>query len=185
MNIVHKVRNFVRYQSKKPTAKYGYDAYQYHFVSVVEYARQLSAELGGDKEVILIASWLHDIGSVMKGRNDHHITGMQIAEDKLRSFGYPEEKIKLVKLCIKHHRGSVKYHRNTIEEKIVSEADTMSNFDNIAGLFKAAYVYENMSQGRAKVAVRRKLKRKWRQLHFEKSREIVRPRYEAAMILLK
>lgn len=60
----------------------------------------------------------------------------------------------------------------------------MCNFDNIAGLFKAALVYEGKNQGEAKDSVRAKLERKWNQLHFEKSKEIIRPRYEAAMRLL-
>lgn len=185
MNIVQKIRNFVRYESKKPSSKYGYEPYVFHFSFVARYAGQLSDELGGDKEVILISAWLHDIGSIVYGRKDHHLTGIQIAEKKLKQLGYPKDKIALVKKCIKHHRGSIRYHRRTIEEKIVAEADVMSNFDNIAGLFKAAFVYEGLSQGAAKESIRRKLKRKWKQLHFESSRTIIRPKYEAVMVLLK
>ena len=61
----------------------------------------------------------------------------------------------------------------------------MSSFDNISGIFKAALVYENLSQGEAQISVREKLERKWNQLHFEESKKIVQPKYEAAMLLLK
>lgn len=61
----------------------------------------------------------------------------------------------------------------------------MCNFDNIAGLFKAALVYEGEDQGQARVSVREKLKRKWNQLHFEKSKEMLRPKFKAAMLLLE
>jgi len=61
----------------------------------------------------------------------------------------------------------------------------MSAFDNIAGLFKAAIVYENLNQGQAKDSVRQKLKRKYQQLQFADSKKIIRPKYEAAMLLLK
>ena len=73
---------------------------------MVNYAEKLADELGGDKEVILIAAWLHDIGSIIYGREDHHITSAKVAEDKLKELQYPAEKIELIKKCILNHRGS-------------------------------------------------------------------------------
>ena len=60
----------------------------------------------------------------------------------------------------------------------------MSNFDNLSGIFKAAFVYENKSQDEARDSVRQKLERKWKQLHFEKSKSIIKPKFEAVMLLL-
>jgi len=59
----------------------------------------------------------------------------------------------------------------------------MSNFDNIPGIFKAAFVYENLDQGKAKEALLIKLENKWRQLHFEDSKKIIKPKFEALKIL--
>ncbi|PIN79534.1 hypothetical protein COV16_03730, partial [Candidatus Woesearchaeota archaeon CG10_big_fil_rev_8_21_14_0_10_34_8] len=73
----------------------------------------------------------------------------------------------------------------SIEEQIVAEADVLSNFDNIAGIFKAAFVYEKMNEGEAKDSVRKKLENKWNQLRFEDSKRIIKPKYEAAMLLLQ
>jgi len=185
MDMITKVKNYVEEECKKPTSKYGYDPFPYHFVPVVEHATRLAEELGGDKEVVIIAAWLHDIGSIIFGREDHHITGAKIAEEKLIELGYPKEKIELVKKCILNHRGSREDARESIEEQILAEADVMSNFENIAGIFKAALVYENLSQGEAKNAVKKKLQNKWKQLKFDKSKEIIRPKYEAAMLLLE
>jgi uncharacterized protein len=184
MNIVEEVKNFVDEECKKPSSHYGYEPFLFHFIPMVRYATQLADELGGDKEVIILASWLHDIGSIMHGRTDHHITGATIAEKKLCELHYSREKIALVKQCILNHRGSQKNDHHTIEEQIVAEADTLSAFDNVSGIFKAAFIYENLDQGSAQQSVRQKLERKWAQLHFEKSKELIRPRYEAAMILL-
>lgn len=184
--IIEKVRKFVESECKKPTSKYGHDPYPFHFVPVVRYADELAKELGGDREVISIAAWLHDIGSIIHGRKDHHLSGAKIAEEKLRELNYPEEKIALVKKCILNHRGSHNNGQETIEEKILVEADTMSAFDNMSGIFKAAYVYEDyVTQKEAGDAVRKKLENKWKQLHFKKSKEVIRPKYEAAMLLLK
>ena len=184
-NILEAVKNFVESECKKPTSKYGYEPFSCHFAPVAQYAEKLADELGGDKEVIIISAWLHDIGSIIYGRADHHITGAKIAEDKLTELGYPAEKIELVKKCILNHRGSQQNSRESIEEKILAEADVLSNFENISGIFKAAFVYENMDQNQAKDSVRTKLENKYKQLHFDVSKKIIKPKYEAAMLLLK
>ena len=184
MNIIQEIKNFVETECKKPSSKYGYEPFIFHFTPVAEYAEKLADELGGDKEVILLAAWLHDIGSIIYGREDHHITGAKVAEDKLRELNYPQEKIELVKLCILNHRGSKNNIRNSLEEQILVEADVLSNFNNISGIFKAAFVYENKDQGEAMDSVGQKLINKYNQLQFDSSRKLIKPRYEAAMIIL-
>lgn len=185
MDIVQEIRTFVKNECKKPTSKYGWEPFDNHFIPAVGYAGKLADKLGGDSEVITIATWLHDIGSIIYGRENHHVTGADIAEKKLTELKYPENKIRLVKRCILNHRGSQKRDRKSIEEKIVAESDALSNFDNISGIFKAAFVYEKKTQGEAKRSVREKLERKWKQLHFKESREMLKPKYEAVMLLLK
>lgn len=185
MDVIQEIKNFVEDECKKPTSKYGYEPFPFHFVQVVKYAGELADRLGGDKEIISIAAWLHDIGSIMNGRKDHHITGAEIAENKLKELNYPSEKISLIKKCILNHRGSQQNNRESIEEQIVAEADVISNFDNITGIFQAAFVYEKMNRGEAKDSVRKKLENKWNQLRFEDSKRIIKPKYEAAMLLLR
>ena len=184
MNIVQKIRKFVEDECKKPSSKYGYEPFAFHFAPVAEYAGKLADEFGSDKEVILLAAWLHDIGSIVHGRDDHHITGTKIAEKKLKELQYSAEKIELIKKCILNHRGSTKTKRKSLEEQILAEADTMSNFNNISGIFKAAFVFEKMNQGEATASVRKKLENKWKQLRFKKSKQLIKPKYEAAMLLL-
>ncbi len=185
MDIVDEIKRFVEEECKKPSSNYGYEPFSQHFVPMAKYAEELADELGGDREVILIAAWLHDIGTILHGRKDHHITGAKIAEEKLKEFQYPAQKLELVKKCILNHRGSQQNNRDSIEEKIIAEADVISNFDNIAGIFKAAFMYEGKTQEEAKISAREKLERKWNQLHFENSKEIIKPKFEAAMLLLK
>ncbi len=185
MDVVQEIRDFVMNECKKPTSRYGYEPFEFHFAPMVKYAEELSNELGGNKEIILIAAWLHDIGSIIHGRENHHVTSSEIAETKLREFGYPAEKIKLVKKCILNHRGSQQNKRESIEEQIIAEADVMSTFDNIPGLFKAEFIYEHKTQGEAKESVRKKLENKWNQLHFENSKRMLKPRFEAAMLLFE
>jgi len=185
MNIIEEVRNFVENECKKPTSKYGYEPFPHHFVPTVKYAEKLAERIPCDKEIVIIAAWLHDIGSIMRGRNDHHVTGAKIAEEKLKELGYPEDRIKQVVKCIFNHRGSIGKDTESVEEQILIEADTMSAFDNISGIFKAAFIYEDLNQGEAKEAARAKLQNKWNQLKSNHSKEIIRERYEAAMIILR
>ncbi len=182
MDIIQEIKKFVEKECRESTNKYGYGPFKFHFIPTVAYAGKLADELGGDKEVILIAAWLHDIGSIVDDRGNHHITGAKVAEEKLKELKYPTEKIELVKKCILNHRGSRQDKRETIEEQIVVEADAMSNFDDIAGIFQVAFI-ENLDRGEAKDSVRQKLERKWKQLQFENSKKIIKPKYEAAMLL--
>ncbi|MFW5704815.1 MAG: HD domain-containing protein [Nanoarchaeota archaeon] len=185
MDVIGEVRNFVKSECEKPSSKYGMEPFEHYFKSIVKYSKDLAKQKNADKEVVTIAAWLHDIGSIMYGRENHHETGCEVAEKLLLKLNYPKSKIERVKLCIFNHRGSNNFERESIEEQIVAEADVMSNFDNLAGIFKAAYVYEKLSQSEAKKSIREKLTRKWNQLHFEESRKFIKPKYEAAMLLLK
>jgi uncharacterized protein len=182
MTIVDSVREYVKEECQN--SKYGLEPYIFHIEPMVKYAKDLAILKGCDLELIEVAAWLHDIGSIVEGRKDHHISGAKIATEKLREFNYSEKKIKLVSKCIQNHRGSRNDARETIEEKIIVEADVLSNFDDLAGLFQVAYTYEGLSRTEAKESVKMKLQNKWGQIHFEESRELLRPKYEAAMLLL-
>jgi len=185
MDIVEKIRKFVEEECKKPTSKYGNEPFESHFIPTAKYAGELADQLNADKEVVLVAAWMHDIGSIIQGREDHHITGAKIAEEKLKELNYANQKIELVKKCILNHRGSRQDERKSIEEQIIAEADAMSNFDNIAGIFQAAFIYENKNREEARKSVKEKLENKWKQLSLEDSKKIIKPKYEAAMLLLK
>jgi len=184
-NVVEEVRIFVEDESKKPTAKYGYHPYKFHFIPVHDYAVKLSKKLKADLEIVEIAAWLHDIGSIIYGRENHHITGAEIAEKKLIQINYPLDRIQRIKNCILNHRGSINNHRSTLEEKIIADADSMSHFDNLGGLFQAALVYEKLDQKESMVSVLSKLKRSWNKLTFNESKRLIEPKYKAALILLK
>jgi len=185
MDIIQEIRNFVEEECKKPTNIQGYGPFKFHFIPMVDYSTKLTDEIGGDKELIQIAAWLHDIGSIVHGRENHHITGAQLAEKKLEELGYPREKIELIKKCIMNHRGSREDERETIEEKIIADADALACFDDISGIFQAAFCWEgHKSRESAKTSIRNKLERKWDKLHFESSKKILKPKFEAAILLL-
>jgi len=183
-SITEEVRKFVEEECKKPESKYGYEPYITHFVPTIRYAKMLAEKKKADIEVVEIAAWLHDIGSIICGRENHHITGAEIAEKKLRELGYPADRIEKVKKCILNHRGSVDNKRESTEEQILADADGMTAFDQIEGLFNAAFRYEKLSVQEARKSIRRKLENCYNKLSQE-AREIIKNKYEAAMLLLE
>ena len=44
---------------------------------------------------------------------------------------------------------------------------------------------EKFTQIQAAKSVKKKLENKWRKLHFKESKELIKPKYKAAMLLLK
>ncbi len=183
-NIIEEIRNFVEEESKKVYNIWGYDFFTLHIVEMHSHSKLLAEELMADGEIVELAAWLHDIGAIMYGRKDHHITGAKIAEEKLKEFNYPQDRINKIVKCILNHRGSQRGTKDTVEEQIIADADAISAFDHIQGLFFAAYISERRNQREARDSVRQKLINSWNKLCFPQSRELIKPKYEAAMLLL-
>ena len=152
---------------------------------MVKHSKNLCRKLGGDTEIATLAAWLHDIGSIIYGRKNHHITSAKVAGKFLAENRYDKEKTNLVLKCIKRHRQSTDLKRETLEEKIITDADAICNFDMLPGLFYAKLMVEKFTQIQAAKSVKKKLENKWRKLHFKESKELIKPKYKAAMLLLK
>lgn len=158
----------------------------YHIKAVEENAEFLADRLGNvDKEVVVAASWLHDVASVTKKEyyEEHHIYGAQIAEEILKEKKYPEEKIPLVKNCILNHRGSVLKEKLSKEEQIVADADAISHFDQVPSLFYLAFEVKGLSYEEGLEFVKGKLKRSYNKLSDE-SKEIYKDKYKDVMKVL-
>ncbi|MFH1608077.1 MAG: HD domain-containing protein [archaeon] len=182
INIIEEVRKFVEEECSKN--KLGEEILVNHILHVVEGSKKLAKKLNADSEIVEIASWLHDIGSIIHGRENHHITGAKIAEEKLIELGYPLEKIEQIKKCILNHRGSIGNNVESIEEKIIIEADSLPCFDHLEGQFLWVIERDGVkNQQELRKIVRQKLINKYNQLSLE-GKELIKPKYEAAMLLL-
>jgi uncharacterized protein len=184
LSIIDQVKNFVEEECKKPLSHYQ-GIFENHISLAARIGEDLLSNHGGDHEIVMCSIWLHDIGAIVYGRKNHHITGAEIAGLKLKEWGYPEEKVQRVKGCILSHRGSKKPLPRNVEEHLVAHADAMSAFYNIPGLFRGAFEEEKCDEAQARISVREKLQQKWEQLIFQDAREEILPLYEAAMMLLK
>lgn len=184
-DIIKSLESELKIICEKPQNKFGIGLYD-HIVAVVKNGDFLAEQYGADKEVVSIASWLHDIASATDYSlyKNHHIHGAEIAYDILTKFNYDENKIVLVQNCIRNHRGSVKSERSTIEEICVADADAVSHFDSIPSLLFLEYSIRNNGYIEGKEFVRKKLERSFAKLS-DRSKELYKDKFNNVMNFLK
>lgn len=169
---------------------YTEEDYKYHILPVVKNALLLAKKLNADLEVVEIASYLHDIGRATKKeqfvkRNEHNITGAEETKKILKELGYDEEFIKKVEHCVLAHRGRTGPNPETLEAEIIACADAMAHFDAFLGLFPV-FLNSTSSFEEAVNEIEQKMDRNWnKKLTLPEAKEIVRPKYDAILLLIK
>jgi len=83
-----------------------------------------------DKEVLIVACWLHDISYKRGVVKDHHLVGAKDSKKFLITLGFPEDKIAKVVRVIEDHVGNTsesikRDEKLQIESKIVRDADNL------------------------------------------------------------
>lgn len=81
-------------------------------------------------DVLKAAALLHDIARTKEdedktGKVDHAILGAEMAEPILKNLDFPEEKIQIIKSCIVSHRYRNDHEPETLEAKILFDADKL------------------------------------------------------------
>ena len=144
-DIIKYLSDEVKRRCEMPDNFFGIGGF-YHIEAVVKNSELLADKYNADKEVVMIAAWLHDIASVTDYSlyEQHHLYGAEMANEILQQLEYDMNKIHLVEQCIKNHRGSISNNRTTAEELCVADADAISHFDNVPSLLYLAYVKRNM-----------------------------------------
>ncbi len=183
-DILEYLKKEIYLRCKQPTNKFGMGCY-YHIEAVVKNAALLADKYGADKEIVMIAAWLHDVASITNYAlyDEHHIHGADMAEEILASFSYDGQKLELVKACIRNHRGSVNAEKLSKEELCVADADAISHFDSVPSLLYLAYVERKMDIEEGIEFVRGKLKRSFNKLSSE-SKEVYMDKYQQVMEVL-
>jgi uncharacterized protein len=183
MSKIKEIKDIVKAEIEKSNTP---EQYKLHFIPVFEYSMKLAEITGANKEVVELAAWLHDLGRVKFGPEDHHKTGAVEAEKILRNFGYPEETIKHVKECILTHRSMERDEPpRTIEAKIIASADAMAHYDTIPWLL----VLKFKKTGNLKESVEwvlEKVNRGWeKKILIPEGKDMIKEKYKAAKLLLE
>ncbi len=184
-NIIEQIHKIVEDGCKKKTNYFGYGSWSHHIISVVKYTKLLAKKLNADEEVVEIAALLHDYASVSNKDwyPEHHKHGARLAEEILKKFNYPQDKIEKIKHCILSHRASQNIKGETVEAEILSDADHMSHFDNVNSLLYLAFLKHNLDIDEGTKWVLNKLGRSWEKLSPE-AKEIIKLKCEAATLIL-
>jgi len=183
--LTEEIAKIVERACRESTNCFGYGVWTHHILQVVKYAKLMARKLGADEEIVEIAALLHDYASVKDCSlvEDHHIRGAELAEEILRKYNCPTDRIEQVKLCILSHRGSKKMEKSTKESVCVADADSMAHFNYISSLFYLAFSIHRMNIDEANDWVMHKLERSWNKLSSE-AKEMIKDKCEASKLLL-
>ena len=100
----------------------------YHFQRVVRSAKKLAEEEKAKVEVVIPAAWLHDLVNVPKTdprRSQASRLSADAAIEYLKAEGYPEEYFNEIAHAIAAHSYSAKIQCESLEAKIVQDADRL------------------------------------------------------------
>jgi uncharacterized protein len=100
----------------------------HHVRRVATLAETLAAEDNADETVLFVAVWLHDIGRGREDRgeiDDHAKWGAREAKRILADFDPARETVEAVQHCVRAHRFSNDVEPETLEAKLLSDADNL------------------------------------------------------------
>ncbi|MHA1769167.1 MAG: HD domain-containing protein [Candidatus Thorarchaeota archaeon] len=109
-----------------------------HTVRVYRLAMQIGREVGADLRVLGAAAILHDVGRAREAREgiSHAILSGEMSIDILKSLGFSESEIRGIVDAIRTHRFSEGLEPNSLEGRILSDADKIDAMGAI-GVFRA------------------------------------------------
>ncbi|MDD2470128.1 MAG: HD domain-containing protein [Bacilli bacterium] len=97
-----------------------------HTERVFNLALSIGEKEGADLEILSLAAILHDIGRKDDdGIIDHAERGAILAKEILERYNYPSEKIEKICHCIKAHRYRNENVPETLEAKVLYDADKL------------------------------------------------------------
>lgn len=133
--------------------------FEHHIKRVVAFGGYLCDRFGGDKEVVELACWLHDIASLKAGsKHEHHLRGAREAGRILRLLGLRDDLTARVQECIQSHRGSVAVQHTSKEAEIVCAADGIANLSYPPLLFFFAFSVKGLGFAEGLESIRRKVR---------------------------
>ena len=109
-----------------------------HINRVEALCREIQNEEGGDLLILRLAALLHDVGVIKEHEEggDHALYSAEIAAEFLGRAGLEEKTIEAVTYCIRTHRFSSGKSPETIEARILQDADRLDALGAI-GIFRS------------------------------------------------
>lgn len=134
MDLIKKTREFaVTFHEDEPSS---HD--MSHINRVEALCSEIQREEGGDLLILRLAALLHDVGVIKEHEEggDHALYGAEIAAEFLGRAGVEKKTIEAVTYCILTHRFSGGKIPETIEARILQDADRLDALGAI-GIFRS------------------------------------------------
>ena len=116
-----------------------------HIQRVYALCERIGRSEGADMEVLLTAALLHDARGSHPGRgsrNDHHLLSAEFAGEILTEEGLDAERICAVQHCIRAHRFRKEELPETLEAKVLFDADKLDVLGAIGVVRALAYAFQ-------------------------------------------
>ena len=116
-----------------------------------------------DLDILKTAALLHDIARLKEdadstGKTDHAVLSAKMAEEILKNFAYPKEKIDKIKHCIITHRFRREQTPKTIEAKILADADRLDVSGAMGIVRSTCWIGENKAKIYSNIPLNRYIK---------------------------
>ena len=122
MNIIEAAAQFAK-------ANYPSDGIA-HIREMLYYCDLLSTPTGADREILIVATYLHDIAAHLYSWEEHDIKSAEMARNFLQGQMYPKGKTEKVIAAIMAHRvprSREEAAKLSIEEKVLYDADKLAH----------------------------------------------------------
>ena len=136
MNLVKKVERFAKENLDEVNLE--------HSKRVRKIALKIAKNENANKEIVEMASWLHDIAKPKNPGLDHHIKGMEMSREFFQKIDADQNVAEEVIKCIESHMMKSDLpdapRHDTIEAKVVFDAD-MINMISPFGISKLIFIF--------------------------------------------
>jgi len=156
-----------------------------HLIPVVNSALKLQQIHGGDRFIIEVGAYMHDIGRVLFdylkfAGVTHEISGFYYTRFKLWQYGFDRESRRRIAKCVLEHSysGISGYRPTSLESKIVLNADAIAAFEKWKYQFSIYYSTRGRDKRKTKRWLLGKLDLSWEKLTLPGTKEEIQPLYD-------
>lgn len=171
----------------KRLCKFSYPEHNWngHLIPVVNSALRLQETLGGNRFIIEVGAYMHDIGRVLLDylkliEITHEVSGYYYTRLKLWQYGFDKKLNNRISRCVLEHSASgISGNKPTsLEAEIIMNADAISAFEEWRYQYSIFYSSHGRNPEKTKKWLLKKLDSSLEKLTLPGIRETIDPLYE-------
>ena len=151
------------------------DLYWKHAFMVREFALALQKKIGGDKDVIEVSAFLHDIGKTKLLAPGHEKISAKLSKEFIKMINFDKNKIHQIIKCIKYE------NFDSVEVKILRSADSMALIMDAEG--QKWYFAKILGNDKEKILD--ELNKSFSEIEFDVGKELVKNTYQCLIDRIK